>query len=110
MLDEAAGILQAIRSSEDARLACALSMLATARSNLGRFDQALQPMQQSLAIFEAVLPPGSPVIAACREQLARIHEKRGDKAEAMKLRDAATPAPDATDGIPDAPAEQRHDT
>lgn len=111
MLDEATGILLAIRSTQDARLAWALSMLGTSRCNLGRFDQALKPMQASLAIFEAVLPPDSPVIAACRERLAAIHERLGDKASAARLRDATPPPPsDDSDETPKPSVKAGQDT
>lgn len=109
LLDEASGILLGIRSAEDLRLAWALSMLGTSRCNLGRFDKALQPVQMSLAILESELPPTSAAIAACREQLAKIHEKLADPAAAAKLR-ASAPRSGATEDAPKSSSKDKHDT
>jgi len=91
LLDEAATALQGIRSSTDLPLAQALSMLGTCRCNLDRFDQAVPPLQASLAILEEVLRPEHPAIAASRERLAAVHEKLGNTAEATRLREANAP-------------------
>lgn len=106
LLDEAAGILLGIRDGSDLRLALALSMLGTCRSNLGRFDEAVQPLKTSLAIFEAVLRPGHPVPTALREQLATVYDKLGNAAEAAKLREAG-PQPAES---PTRSADKPHDT
>jgi hypothetical protein len=87
----------------------ALLMLGTSRCNLGRFDKALQPMQMSLAILESELPPTSAAIAACREQLAKIHDKLGDPAAAAKLRASATRS-GASEEAPESSPKDKHDT
>jgi tetratricopeptide (TPR) repeat protein len=95
-LAEPAGLALTRAGGDDALRATLAAHLASTLQSAGRYDDAMALYQEALALREAVLDPGDPLIGLTRMNVGTIELARGDTAAARatfeRARDALATA------------------